>query len=328
MLNKKKILFYLRLCLGLALIAFVLTKINPNAFITLWRSLNLNYLIFAFFISIFDRVIVTYRWKILLESKGVNFPLFILLEISLVGQFIGRFLPSSLAPDAIKIYSLSKHIPNRTESLSSVIVDRFAGFLALLIMALCAIEIFSNFYYDSSPAILNLELILILLFLTSCFVILGNKVIHKIFLSFKFLNKYHWGKIILEFYESIYNYREHKMVFLKTLIISFFVQVFRSIFVYIVSLALNLDVSIIYFFIFIPAITIILMLPITLGGIGVAEMAYIYFFSHAGLSVDAALSLSMLCRILSILVTLPGGVIYALKGITVIGNDTIKEKPA
>lgn len=77
--------------------------------------------------------------------------------------------------------------------------------------------------------------------------------------------------------------------------------------VYTLSMALSLQVGVVYFFVFVPLITVFTMLPISLGGIGVQEGAFAYFFSLVGMSLAGALALSLLLRVLSIVASLPGG---------------------
>ena len=126
---------------------------------------------------------------------------------------------------------------------------------------------------------------MIFLFMISAFVILGNKIIKKTLIPLNFLLKKNWEKKVQDFYETISAYGEHKTILFNTFIISLLVQVIRNLTVYIGSLALSLDIPLLYCFIFVPVITLILMVPTTIGGIGIAEGAYIYFFSKIGVFV-------------------------------------------
>jgi uncharacterized protein (TIRG00374 family) len=79
--------------------------------------------------------------------------------------------------------------------------------------------------------------------------------------------------------------------------------------VYLLSAALGIQVAAVYFFLFVPLITVCTMLPISLGGIGVQEGAFVYFFSLAGMPLAGALALSLLLRFVSIVASLPGGIL-------------------
>ena len=80
---------------------------------------------------------------------------------------------------------------------------------------------------------------------------------------------------------------------------------------YFTAQAFSIDVSIIYFFLFVPIISFLSLLPISANGIGVAEGSFVFFFDQVGVSTSEALLLALAMRVLMILVTLPGGVLLA-----------------
>jgi uncharacterized protein (TIRG00374 family) len=102
----------------------------------------------------------------------------------------------------------------------------------------------------------------------------------------------------------------------KVLALSFLIQIARIMIAYVSALALNINLSLVYFFLFIPLITIILMLPTTVGGIGVSEGAYVYFFSRVGMSTHGAFALAILLRTIFTFLALPGGIIYIKEGLS------------
>jgi hypothetical protein len=56
------------------------------------------------------------------------------------------------------------------------------------------------------------------------------------------------------------------------------------------------------------------MLPISVGGWGTANVAYVALFSQVGMDPDGAFVLSVLILGLGVVGNLPGGLIYALEG--------------
>jgi hypothetical protein len=97
--------------------------------------------------------------------------------------------------------------------------------------------------------------------------------------------------------------------------------------VYTGSLALNQHINIIYFFIFVPIIILVALLPLSVGGIGVREGAYVYFFSQVGVSASEAFILSLLLYVVMMIgIILPGGIIYVVEGISIESGDMISQK--
>ena len=63
-------------------------------------------------------------------------------------------------------------------------------------------------------------------------------------------------------------------------------------------------------FLFNPLIALVLMLPVSIGGLGVNQAAYPFFFGLAGVPRDHALAVSILMQLVIIVGSLPGGVFW------------------
>jgi hypothetical protein len=74
--------------------------------------------------------------------------------------------------------------------------------------------------------------------------------------------------------------------------------------------------------VFIPAISLISMIPISINGMGWREGAYIVLFKSAGGEKSAAAMLALLWLVVLVATSLPGGLIYIFQGM---GKRNIKE---
>ena len=79
------------------------------------------------------------RWKLLVQTLGMHFPLRDALRIGYVG-YLCNLLPLGLVGgDAVKMVLLSHLHPERkTDAVASVLVDRYLGLVALLLLAATA----------------------------------------------------------------------------------------------------------------------------------------------------------------------------------------------
>jgi predicted signal transduction protein with EAL and GGDEF domain len=80
--------------------------------------------------------------------------------------------------------------------------------------------------------------------------------------------------------------------------------------IFLVGRAVGIELGIGYYFIYIPLITALAVLPISVLGIGIREGAFVFFFAQAGVPQAQALSLSLLLFSQSLLMALIGGVWY------------------
>ncbi len=98
----------------------------------------------------------------------------------------------------------------------------------------------------------------------------------------------------------------------KALFLSGFIHSMGILTSYIIFRAIHDHLSLIYFFLFLPVVQVMVLLPVSIGGLGVQEGVLILLLGRVGVSKSVALSYALLIRALSLLISLPGGILYAL----------------
>ncbi|MGQ0600684.1 MAG: hypothetical protein ACT4QE_03195, partial [Anaerolineales bacterium] len=84
---------------------------------------------------------------------------------------------------------------------------------------------------------------------------------------------------------------------------------------FLISLALNLDISFWTLLVFVPITTVSLLLPITVGGLGVRAGLYLILFAQIGIGETAATAFSLAVYSVDVVAGLVGGAIYLLSGV-------------
>jgi uncharacterized membrane protein YbhN (UPF0104 family) len=85
-------------------------------------------------LSWFQAVMAALRWRWILRQLGYPLTIGASLEAWLVGQCASQILPAVVGGDAARIIRLRRyHVPT-TAALVSVVIDRFAGFVALVVL--------------------------------------------------------------------------------------------------------------------------------------------------------------------------------------------------
>jgi uncharacterized membrane protein YbhN (UPF0104 family) len=103
---------------------------------------------------------------------------------------------------------------------------------------------------------------------------------------------------------------KHKMLHFMSLMISFVNQLLVNAVTWIMAIGLRIDIDPMWFLIFIPVITLISMIPISLNGMGLREYAFMSLFGAIGVDRESCIALGLLSSIVTILSSLPGGVVY------------------
>jgi hypothetical protein len=111
--------------------------------------------------------------------------------------------------------------------------------------------------------------------------------------------------------ESIRKYAAYPRQLAAVLAGSIAVQVLRIVQAYYLGRGLGIDSSPVVYFAFIPLILLVMLLPVTVNGIGTGQAAFVWFFTQAGVPAASAFALSVLFIALGIVGNLPGAFLYA-----------------
>ncbi len=253
---------------------------------------------------VFSLFISSIRWQLLL-MKCVG--LIRLFSLYLMGSFFNNLMPGIIGGDAVKAYYLNKEINKDVSikglqglsftsiSIASVFMDRYIGFVSLLIIAIFAYP-FGMVYFRGSYIEWILPLI-ILAFLTGTVALF----------VFKLGSRIRWMK---GFYEYLRYYRRKKVILLQCLFLSLLLQIVIISSAYIISKGLGLEVPLYFLFIIIPIISVISSIPVSISGLGVREASFVLLLAPLGVTQAQAITLSLTWFLSFAAGSLPGLFVY------------------
>jgi uncharacterized protein (TIRG00374 family) len=136
--------------------------------------------------------------------------------------------------------------------------------------------------------------------------------VHKIFSKiFRRIKIFALGEKFERAYREIKEYRQQKTQLFYSFLLSLLVQFVSGFIWFFVGLSISISRSILYYFLYIPVIGVITMIPITVGGLGMRENMFVNIFSSvAGIAREKALAISGLYLIINLIFALIGGVLF------------------
>jgi uncharacterized protein (TIRG00374 family) len=286
-------------------------KINWSDFITQLSLIRPGFFIVSLIIVTLVMVYVTRRWRCFISEKKRQITFRSLVGINFIGCFFNLFLPSSFGGDLIRAVYLNKEVKSWRLSVSSVFLDRFIGLLSLFFLAFISL-LFKIIFEETSNSTAFIYLIVGTICLSIGWIALIN--LHSILKSiFKFKNQ----KLIKYltkyelFSENINLSNYPKSIIIKGFGISVLGNLLSAFSIYFIALALNIQVGIFPILIVFPLVTVISMIPISIGGIGLREGAFVFFL--AGYSVTSSSSIAIALLYFSSIVFLGviGGIIFS-----------------
>ncbi len=79
------------------------------------------------------------RWQAVLEALGLHTPFNQLLSLYFAGQFMGNVLPSTIGGDALRVSRLAKENGEPPTTFASVVLERLTGWFVLPVLTLTAL---------------------------------------------------------------------------------------------------------------------------------------------------------------------------------------------
>jgi hypothetical protein len=305
----KKVLLktLLRISVSALLIFLLLRKTDFSAILNTMHNFSLTNLLAAFLLFSFTFVILAYKWKILLPEQS----LFILIKTILIGHFYSTILPGQIAGEAAKAYTLGRGKKNAEVIAASVLIDKITGLLGLLIVGI------SGLFFSRTvvPPTLTISLIIATFLVVLSLVLIQVKLIFTSILKiFNYLKSVFpkAGKVFSQIELLIHAWRMYsqksKILFYSILfgIAYQVVSIFTS-----MLLAGDLHISVSFFdWSWIAAfLSFALLIPLSIGGIGIREGTLVGVLAIVGVIPANALALSFSLFAFTLIYAIVGGIV-------------------
>jgi len=291
----------------------VISKVDYEPLKAILRDLRLEFCLAIIGVLYVQDFIKALKWHTLLLAKNINLSILRIIQVDFASTFLSLFVPSTISLDLFRAYGLSKEVASKKQAASSIIVDRALSLFALIVVANVSVVLFyktiavPEVAYTSTSTLVGF--VAVVLIIDSRFVIRFLSRYEATIKKYKILQK------LGELRESINEYKLHKSKLVKVFLLSVAMQTLRIVVYYLASLAVNANIPFQYFMIFTPIVMFLVMLPISLAGIGLRESSFVYFFTKVGVLGTIAFAIPALVSLMVVISVLPGGVIVALKGL-------------
>jgi len=303
----------LKLLIGLGLLAtLILWHDNGRKLVTLLAGFDERYIGLLFTIAILGRLARVVRWQFILRDGGIDVSLPRLFNLNLIGNFVSNFLPSMFGGDVAKSYLLGRQIGSQSRSAASVVFDRFAGFTAMIALALV--------YTAINPALAREPLVGTLIGLIA----LGAAIGLIVFLNARSLPM---AKRLLEavpasrrvtrpiavLYDEIMAYRGRYRLFARALFHSVLYYMFATYGLYYGCLAIGINPSFFDVAVITPIAFLLMSVPVSPNNIGWWEWSMSLLLAQTGADLADGLAVALIMRAVATALSLLGGVLLMVE---------------
>lgn len=313
-LTARKLNFFLRCIFSVALIAFVLWKVNWSALGQVLAHLHPGWTLAGWVMTSLPIAGLALRWRIFLRAQGIELPFGTIFSLTWAGQFFNSVLPGSTGGDVVKIYQLCRLTPDRkAAAAATVLADRITALFALLVLA--GIGLIINplpFHVLSIQSLASRK--------TACWALLALVITLVIaWLLFRAMRDTFWSGRLLRTIAAakksfIFDWR-----WISAFFLALAMHLLTIMIAWLFARALGLSITYLQIFLMVPVIAVLVMLPLTINGHGLRELLLIAYFTQMDISLtnhyqagvrETAIAFSLLMVTNDLLWSLPGGIWY------------------
>lgn len=244
-------------------VGYVFSKVDIDELRHTLKSADIFWLVLSFLAFNISKIVSSVRLNFYFKALGLRLSEFENLQLYYMGMFYNLFLPGGISGDGYKIYLLHKrHDTAYKGLLQATLLDRISGLAALLFFA--GILFSLSTFADLFPILGFLSLMSVLLVLPANY----------------FMTK-HFFLLFLPVLSATTLYA----------FIVQFMQLVAALFI-VLSLAAAPDMAD-YLTLFLIS-SVVAVLPVSIGGIGVRELTFLYGFEIMRRDVNTAVTFSMI----------------------------------
>jgi glycosyltransferase 2 family protein len=307
--GRTRLLLAAKIIVSLSLLVWILSRAGLPEIFAAIRTADPRLLLAAYSLDIVGLLISVSRWEVLLRAQGTAPRRSFLLKSSLVAVFFNNLLPSTVGGDASRAYDCYRQVGGR--AMSSVLVDRLFGLLALVAFALFSLPFATQL--ASHVPLLALWL--------------GGGVAGLLLVLWGIFAERSWsasqsllaklparlGSALGLVRDAFQAYQGKWKTLVQAFALSVLLQANVVLYFVLVAWALNLGVPAFHFFLIVPLALFVMMLPISINGIGLRENTLAAMLAWYSVSTVDAVAFAWLAYLGNLLIGLLGGVVYALR---------------
>lgn len=299
-----------RLALGVLLVAFLLSRGNIGEF---WRLLRqvppvvpLGAVLFYWALQCLS---VT-KWRLLLHSRGAHFSFAEGARLYMLGMFCNLFLPTTIGGDGVRAVLAGRRCGGTAMAASSILVERLTGLAALLTIGAVGVALWGG--NNASPNSTSGAAILPRVFVVLALAAFGFAALRAVAFRLeksvggrgqKLAAK--WARLHREI--DFYAGRERWGTLALSLGISFVFQSGLVALNIVLARAAGLQTPVTTFLWLVPLLSLMAMIPIGIGGLGVREAVAVAALGQGmGHDSNAIVAWSLLYQATVWLASLPG----------------------
>lgn len=311
MTRKAQYLLGAKLLLSFGLLALVLTRVDPHSVLKVLATVDVPLVIAWYAFVPVAALLAAWRWKLLAPALSFSTA----LKYTWIGLFYGHVLPGAISGDIAKGLSLAfKDNAARAGLAASIVAEKVIGLAALLLFFDIACAVIYVFYGDAFSELRQLAVIALVL---SGIGVAAGIVLLGMVIRLKRAGPANRPPAVAHAAYSVVGalqlYSTRPIVLLKGFLISLVIHIVGIFAFYVSFRALHVDAGILFASVAYPVVSVMILIPLSVSGIGVRDATLAVLFSLFGLPPASGVAISWLALFATVPNIAIGGTVQFLE---------------
>jgi hypothetical protein len=299
--------FLLRVAISVGLLVLLFLFIDRAALVQRLAGAEPPLLLLIVALLTADRLLMAWKWWLLVRGRTAAVSLWAAIRAYYVASFAGWFLPMTVGADAVRVAALAGE--GRTPGLvASVVLERAVGALAQAVLATISLGtlIALGLGAEIGPA----ERWAVVGAVVAAFLAFPLSFRGAAWTARRMGPGGGWRKICRALAEAYASYASAPGLVLVFFGLTLLEGCIPVAYHYLTGRAIGLDPGWTFYIATIPLVFLVARLPVSLGGLGVLEVSFVYLATLLGLGRTEAFSIAVLAEALVLLSLIPGAIAY------------------
>src|SRR5262245_20694526 len=290
-----------KVLISIGLIAFLASRLDYSQLLLYWRLLNGVWILGALAVLLLEMcAIAGVRLKLMLAYVDVRCPLTMTVQTALCGFFFEQVTIGFVGGDAIRLWLLRRADVPFGRAIGALLLDRALGFASLVLLSLLGIHALMALVDERLRSMIAVTLLVV--GVAGCVGVVVAFALTKLLPLSR----------LAAFWQRLTSPRQaiHFALLAIVFALAATTHLLNVVVFWMLGQSLGLTVTFDQWFIVVPTVLLISMLPISVGGWGVREGAMVVALHGLGVPPEEALLTSILFGLCAVTATLPGAIFW------------------
>jgi hypothetical protein len=294
--------FLIKAGVSVILLALLLRGLDPGELLQKMLTVDRSALVAAALCYWAVCIPSAVRWSIVMRTMGYERPFRVTFPIVLIGYFFNLTLVSAVGGDAVRMWEIHRSGLPPAQAFISVTIDRLIQYLAHILIVIAALPAAFQLVPDAA-----VRRVLLLFVAASVLGFVAATLLDRLPLVTR---RFGLAGVLGQFSQDLRRVLLVPSRAMSTVFLGLCNQCGVVLVVIILAWSLALPVTWLQCVVIVPLSMLATAIPISIGGWGVRESAFVTGFGLVGVTASNAIVLSVLFGILNLLVRLPGALVW------------------